>query len=83
MEHRFGLLAVKIVPGKHSDFSTYLAKGARVQTCACAEGQFSDNGTEMWSPGSRNGSRKALRFQHLSCQESESSVWSMKRGAVS
>jgi hypothetical protein len=37
----------------------------------------------LWSPCSRNGSRKALRFQHLSCQESESSVWRIRGCAVS
>jgi hypothetical protein len=37
----------------------------------------------FWSPGSRNWSKKALRFQHLTCQERGSSVWSMRRGAVS
>jgi hypothetical protein len=34
------------------------------------------------APGSRNDSRKTLRFQHLSCKRNESSVWSMRRGAV-
>jgi hypothetical protein len=74
MEQCSGPLAVEIIPGKHCDFISYLAKRARAQSGACAELQFPDNGTEMWSPGSRNGSRKALRFQQLSCQESESSV---------
>jgi hypothetical protein len=37
----------------------------------------------LWSPGSRNCIRKALRFQHLPCQESVSSVWSMRTCAVS
>jgi hypothetical protein len=125
MEQRFGPLAIGIVPGKHCDFSTYLAKGARYPSGTCAEVQFPEYGTELWplrvemfperqfnfitypgkraraqsgacaevqfpdyrtllwSPGSRNYSRKALSFQHLSCQESESSVWRMSRGAVS
>jgi hypothetical protein len=54
---------------------------ARAQSGACAEVQFPDYGTEIWSPGSRNCSRKALIFHHLSCQESENSVWRMRRGA--
>jgi hypothetical protein len=83
MEQSCGPLAVEFVPGKHCDFSTYLAKRARAQSGACAVVQFPDYVTELWSPGSRNFSRKALRFQHISCQESESSVWSMRRGAVS
>jgi hypothetical protein len=37
----------------------------------------------LWSPGSRNVSRKAQRFQHLCWQVRESSDWSMRRGAVS
>jgi hypothetical protein len=83
MEQCCGPLCVEIVPRKHCDFSTYLAKRTRVQSRACAEVQFPEYGTELWSPGSRICSRKALRFQHLSCQESESSVWSMRRGAFS
>jgi hypothetical protein len=66
MDQSCGPLAVEIVPGKHYDFSTYLAKRARAQSGACAEVQFPDYGTELWSLCSRNGSRKALRFQHLS-----------------
>jgi hypothetical protein len=76
-------LAVKMFPGQQCDFSTYLGKRARAQSGSCAEVQFPDYGTEMLSPVSRNGSRKALRFQHLSCQESQSSVWRMRRGAFS
>jgi hypothetical protein len=68
---------------KHCDFSTYLAKRARDQSGALAEVQFPDYGTVLWSPGSRNYSRKSQRFHHLSYQESESSVWRMRRGAVS
>jgi hypothetical protein len=83
MERCCGPLAVEMIPGKHCDFITYLAKGARAQSGAYAEVQFPDYGTELWSPGSRNGSRKALRFQQLSFQESESSVWRMRRGALS
>jgi hypothetical protein len=125
MEQSCGPLAVEFVPGKHWYFGTYLAKRARAQFGECAEVQFPDYGTVLWSPGSLNGSRfhcvlstyiakrasdqsgacaqvqfpdygtvlwspgsreisrKALRFQHLSCQRSESSVWRMRRGAVS
>jgi hypothetical protein len=83
MEQSFGPMAVEIVPGKHCDFSTYLAKRARDQTGACAEVQFPDYGTVLWFPGSKNLSRKALRLQHKSYQESESSVWRMCIGTVS
>jgi hypothetical protein len=62
MEQRCGPLAVEFDPGKHYDFSTYLAKRARAQSGACGEVQFPDYGTELWSPGSRICSRKALRF---------------------
>jgi hypothetical protein len=48
MEQRFCPLAVEIVPGKHCDFSTYLAKRARAQSGACAEVKFPDHGTELW-----------------------------------
>jgi hypothetical protein len=82
MEQSCSPLAVEIVPGKHCDFSTYLEKRATAPSGACAEVQFPDYGTELWSPGTRNCSRIALRFQQLSCQESESSVWRMRRGAV-
>jgi hypothetical protein len=83
MEQSCGPLAVEIVPGKHCDFSTYLAKRARAKSGACAEVQFPDFGTVLLAPVSRNNSRKAPRFHNLSCQESEISVWSMRRGAVS
>jgi hypothetical protein len=83
MDQRCGLLAVEIVPGKHCDFSTYLAKSTRAQSGACAEMQFPNYRTVLMSPGSRNGSKKALQLQHLSCQESECSVWRISRGAVS
>jgi hypothetical protein len=83
MEQSSGPLAEEIYPGKHCDFSTYLAKRARTQSGACAVLQFPEYGTVLWTPGNRNYSRKALRFQHLSCQESETSVWSMCRSAVS
>jgi hypothetical protein len=66
MEQSCGPLSVEIVPGKLCDFSTYLAKRAGAQFDACAEVQFPDYGTMFWSIGSRNGSRKALRFEHLS-----------------
>jgi hypothetical protein len=83
MEQSYVPLAVEKFPGNHWDFSNNLAKIARAQSGACTEVQFPDYGTVLCSPGSRNFSRKALRFQHLSCQESECSVWSMRRGAVS
>jgi hypothetical protein len=69
--------------GKHCDFSTYFTKRARAQFVACAEVQLRDYGTVLWAQVSRNYSRKALRYQHLPCQESQSSVWRMRRGAVS
>jgi hypothetical protein len=72
-----------MIPGKHYDFSTYLTKRARAESGACGVLQFPDYVPVLWSPGSRNVSRKALLFQHLSCQQSESSVWRMSRGAVS
>jgi hypothetical protein len=72
-----------MIPGKLCDFSNKLAKRAKAQSGAFAEVQFPDYGTVLWSHGSRNGSMKALRFQHLCCQESESSVWRMCKGAVS
>jgi hypothetical protein len=71
MEKSPAPLAVEFIPGKHWDFRTFLAKRARAQFGACAEGHFPDYGTVLWSIGSRNRSRKALRFQHLSCPESE------------
>jgi hypothetical protein len=74
MEQRYGPLSIDIFTGKHCDFSNYLAKRARAQSGACAEVQFPDYGTVLWSFGSRNGSRKTLRFQHLFCQERELSL---------
>jgi hypothetical protein len=47
MEQSCGPLAIEIVPGKHCNFSTYLAKKARAQFGACAEVQFPDYGTEL------------------------------------
>jgi hypothetical protein len=82
MEQCCGPSAVEIVPEKHCDLSTYLTKRARAQFGACAEVQLLDYGRVLWAPGSRNNSRKSLLFHHLSCQECESSVWSMCRGAV-
>jgi hypothetical protein len=77
MEQCCGSLSVEMIPRKHCGFSTYLTKCARARSGACAEVQFTDYGSVLWSPGSRNGSREALRFQNISCQASESSVWSM------
>jgi hypothetical protein len=82
-EQSCGPLAVEFAQRKNCDFSSYLPKGARAQSGACADVQSADYGTELWSPGSKNNSRKELRFQHLSYQESESSVWWIRRGAVS
>jgi hypothetical protein len=83
MEQCCGPLAVEDVPDEQCFFRTYLAMRAKAQSGACAEVQFPDYGTVFWSPGRRNDSRKSLRFLHLSCQESESSVRSMSSGAVS
>jgi hypothetical protein len=83
MEQSFVRLAVEMVPGKHGDIRTYLAKRARTLPGACEEVQFPDYGTVLWSLGSRNSSRKAVRFQNLSFQVTESSVSSMCRGVVS
>jgi hypothetical protein len=83
IEQGCGPLSLEIVPGRHCYFSKYLAKRARAQSGACAAVQFPDYRTELLSPVSRNCSRKALLFQHLTCQESGSSVWRMRRGAVS
>jgi hypothetical protein len=62
MEQYYGPLAVEIFPEKHCDFSNYLTKRARTQSVACAEVRFPYYGTELWSPGSRNGSRKHCDF---------------------
>jgi hypothetical protein len=83
MEQCCGPMTLEVIPGNHCEFSTYLAKSAIAQSGARAEVQFPDYGTELWSPGSRKCSRKALQYQHLSCQENECSVWSMRRGADS
>jgi hypothetical protein len=83
MDQISGPLAIEIVLKNPCDISTYLTKRARAQSGACVEEQFPDYGTVLWAPASRNGSRKALRFQHLTYQESETSVWRMRRGAVS
>jgi hypothetical protein len=82
IEQCFGPVAVKIIPG-NTAISTPILPRERAQSDACAEVQFPVYGTVLWSPVSRNISRKALRFQHLSCQECESSVWRMRRSTVS
>jgi hypothetical protein len=41
MEECCGPLGVEIIPGKHSDFSTYLTKRAIALSGACAEVKFS------------------------------------------
>jgi hypothetical protein len=71
-----------MIPGKHCDYITNLPKRARAQSGAWAEVQFPNYGTDVWAPGSRNDSKRALRFQHLSCLECQSSVWSMRRFAL-
>jgi hypothetical protein len=58
MAQNCGPLAVEIVQGKHCDFSTYLAKRARAQSGACADVQFPEYRSVLWSPGSRNCSKK-------------------------
>jgi hypothetical protein len=62
MEQSCGPLAVEIIPEENCDFSTYLANRARAQSGACAEVQFPDYETVLWSPGSRNDSRKHCDF---------------------
>jgi hypothetical protein len=42
MEQCCGPLAVEIIPGKHCDFSTSLAKIANAESGVCAEVKFSD-----------------------------------------
>jgi hypothetical protein len=43
-------MAIEKFPGKHCDFSTYLAKKASTQSGACAEVHFPDYGTELLFP---------------------------------
>jgi hypothetical protein len=74
MEECCGPLTIEMLPRKHCDFSNYLDKRARSQSGVCAEVQFPDYGTVLWYPVTRNDSKKALRFQHISYQERESSV---------
>jgi hypothetical protein len=62
MEQSCGPLAVEIFPGMHLDFSTYLARSARAQSGACAYVLFPDYGTVLWSPGSKNISKKNCDF---------------------
>jgi hypothetical protein len=47
MEQCIEPLAIENVPGKHGEFSTYLAKRARAQSGACAEVQCPDYGIEL------------------------------------
>jgi hypothetical protein len=82
MEQSCCLLSVEIVPGKHCDFSIYLAKSVGAQSGACAEVNYPDYGTVLWSPGSRNCSRKHFDFSTY-LKESEISVWRMRRDAAS
>jgi hypothetical protein len=79
MEQRCGPLAVEIVPGKYCYFNTYLDKRARAQSGACAELQFPEFKTELWSHGSRifpemlcdfsNSLAKGARAQSGACAE--------------
>jgi hypothetical protein len=62
MEQSCGPLAIEIFPGKHCDFRTYLAKRARAPSGSCAEVQFPDYGTGLYSPDCRSDLRKTLRF---------------------
>jgi hypothetical protein len=83
MEQCCGPVAVETFPGKHRDFSTYLAKRARAQSGSCAEVQFPDYGTVLWAHGSRNDSRKETAIStSILPRELELSL-SMRRGAVS
>jgi hypothetical protein len=81
MEQCCGHLAVEMVPGMQEStaISAPILPRERSSFGACAEVQFPDYGTDLWAPGIRNEPKKALRFQHLFCQECESSVWSMRR----
>jgi hypothetical protein len=83
MKQNCEFLPIEIVSEEHCEFSSYLAKRAIAQSGTCAEVQFSDYGTELWSTCNKIISKKSLRFQHLPCQESDSSVWRMRRIAVS
>jgi hypothetical protein len=51
-------VAVENIPRKHCVFSTYLANRARAQSGSCAEVQFPDYGTVLWSLVSTIDSRK-------------------------
>jgi hypothetical protein len=61
LEQCCGPLAVEIIPGKHCVFSTNLTMGTRAHSGEFAELQFPDYGTLLFSPGSRNISRKAVK----------------------
>jgi hypothetical protein len=60
-----------------------LQRERELKTGALAEVNFPDYGTVLWSSGSRNILKKALRLQHLSCQKCENSGWRMRIGAIS
>jgi hypothetical protein len=66
MEQWCGPLAVEMFPRKNCDFSHSLAKRTRAQSGACTEVQFPGYGTVLWSPGSRNDSRKAGKHCYFS-----------------
>jgi hypothetical protein len=74
MEQSCGSLTVEMIPGKTVIPAPILPRELRAQSDACAEVYFPEYGTVLWVPGSRNWSRKALRFQHLSCKERELSL---------
>jgi hypothetical protein len=57
MEQGCGPRAVEIVPGKHCDFITHLAKRARAQSGGWAEVQLLEYGTDLWSHCNRNRSK--------------------------
>jgi hypothetical protein len=74
MEQSCGPHSVELFPGKHCDFSTYLAQRGRAQSGKCADVLFPDYGTVLWAQGSRIYSREELRLQNLFSKECESTV---------
>jgi hypothetical protein len=59
---------------EHCEFSNYHAKRAIAQSGACAEVQIPDYGTELWSTGSRNISRKTAISASILPSERELSL---------
>jgi hypothetical protein len=92
MEQCCGPLEVEIFPGKHCDFSTYLEKRARAQSDACADVQFPDYGTELWSlavemiPGNHcyfiTNLAKRARVQSGACAEVKFPDYGMRSGPL-